>query len=106
MARGFVCFAYLAAVIDCQSRRVLARRWSISMDMAFLTEAVEDAITKFGTSKIFNRDRCSQFTSSAFTGLWLEHGIRIRMYGKGFWRDNVFIEHVWRSIRSGRWGQL
>ena len=95
MARGFV---YLAAVIDWYSRRVLAWRLSISMDTAFCTEAVEEAIAKYGKPDIFNTDQGSQFTSSAFTGLLLESGIRISMDGKGCWRDNVFIERVWRSI--------
>jgi putative transposase len=96
MARGFV---YLAAVIDWNSRRVLAWRLSISMDTAFCTEAVEEAIARYGKPEIFNTDQGSQFTSSGFTGLLLEHGIRISMDGKGCWRDNVFIERVWRSIK-------
>ena len=96
MARGFV---YLAAVIDRHSRRVLAWRLSISMDTPFCTEAVEEAIAKYGKPEIFNTDQGSQFTSSAFTGLPPGHGIRISMDGKGYWRDNVFIERVWRSIK-------
>ena len=96
MARGFV---YLAAVIDWYSRRVLAWRLSISMDTEFCIEAVEEAIARYGTPEIFNTDQGSQFTSSAFTGLLTDHGIRISMDGKGCWRDNVFIERLWRSIK-------
>ena len=96
MVRGFV---YLATVIDCHRRRVLAWHLSISMDTAFCTEAVEEAIAKCGKPEIFDTDQGSQFTSSAFTGLLLESGIRISMDGKGCWRDNVFIERVWRSIK-------
>ena len=96
MVRGFV---YLATVIDCHRRRVLAWHLSISMDTAFCTEAVEEAIAKCGKPEIFNTDQGSQFTSSTFSGLLLEHGIRISMDGKGCWRDNVFIERVWRSIK-------
>ena len=96
MARGFV---YLTAVIDWYSRRVLAWRVSISMDTEFCIEAVEEAIMKHGTPEIFNTDQGSQFTSSAFTGLLIAHGIRISMDGKGCWRDNVFIERLWRSIK-------
>ena len=96
MARGFV---YLAAVIDWHSRRVLAWRLSISMDTAFCTEAVEEAIARFGKPEIFNTDQGSQFTSSAFTELLHEHGIRISMDGKGCWRDNVFVERLWRSVK-------
>ena len=96
MARGFV---YLAAVIDWHSRRVPAWRLSISMDTAFCTEAVEEAITKYGKSEIFNTDQGSQFTSSAFAGMLHGNGIRVAMDGKGICRDNVFIKRIWRSIK-------
>jgi putative transposase len=96
MARGFV---YLAAVLDWHSRRVLAWRVSISMDTAFCVEAVEEAIGKYGAPEIFNTDQGSQFTSSAFTSLLHAHDMRISMDGKGCWRDNVFVERLWRSIK-------
>lgn len=95
MARGFV---YPAAVLDWYSRRVLAWRVSILMDTAFCTEAVEEAITRYGTPEIFNTDQGSQFTNTSFTGLHV-HGIRISMDGKGCWRDNVFIERLWHSVK-------
>ena len=94
MARGFV---YLAAVIDWFSRRVLAWRVSIDMAVDFCLEAVEEAIARHGTPGIFNTDQGSQFTSLAFTGLLTDNAIAISMDGKGAWRDNVFIERVWRS---------
>ena len=90
---------HLAAVIDWYSRQVLAWRLSISMDTEFCTNAVEGAITRYGTLEIFNTDQGSQFTSTAFTGLLTDHGIHISMDGKGCWRDNVFIEMLWRSIK-------
>jgi len=96
MARGFV---YLAAVIDWLSRRVLAWRVSIDMAVDFCLEAVEEAIARHGTPGIFNTDQGSQFTSLAFTGLLTDNGIAISMDGKGAWRDNVFIERVWRSVK-------
>jgi putative transposase len=96
MARGFV---YLAAVIDWFSRRVLAWRVSIDMAVDFCLEAVEEAIARHGTPGIFNTDQGSQFTSLAFTGLLTDNGIAISMDGKGAWRDNVFIERVWRSVK-------
>lgn len=96
IAPGFV---DLAAVIDWCSRRVLAWRVSISTDTEFCTDAVEEAITWYGTPEIFNTDQGSQFTSTAFTGLLIDHGIRISMDGKGCWRDKVFIERLWRSIK-------
>lgn len=96
MARGFV---YLAAVIDCFSRRVLAWRVSIDMAVDFCLEVVEEALARHGTPDIFNTDQGSQFTSLAFTGLLTDNGIAISMDGKGAWRDNVFIERVWRSVK-------
>lgn len=96
MARGFV---YIAAVIDWHSRRVLSWRVSISMDTEFCTDAVEEAITRYGMPEIFNTDHGTQFTSSAFNCLLHDHCIRISMDGKGCWRDNVFIERLWRSIK-------
>jgi putative transposase len=96
MARGFV---YLAAVADWFSRRVLAWRLSISMAVDFCIEAVEEALARYGRPEIFNTDQGSQFTSIDFTGLLHRHEIAISMDGKGAWRDNVFVERLWRSLK-------
>src|SRR5271155_2150473 len=96
MKRGFV---YLAAVIDWFTRRVLAWRVSITMEVDFCIEAVEEAMARHGKPEIFNTDQGSQFTSTAFTGLLQDNGIRISMDGKGAWRDNVFVERLWRSVK-------
>jgi putative transposase len=96
MARGFV---YLTAVIDWFTRRVLAWRVSISMDVDFCLDAVDEALTRYGRPEIFNTDQGSQFTSAAFTGLLLENAIKISMDGRGSWRDNVFVERLWRSVK-------
>ena len=96
MARGFV---YLVAVLDWYSRKVLSWRVSITMDVHFCLEALEEAIALHGKPEIVNTDQGSQFTSLAFTGLLKKHGIRISMDGKGAWRDNVFIERLWRSVK-------
>lgn len=96
MKRGFV---YLAAVIDWFSRRVLAWQISITMEVDFCIEVLEEAIARHGKPEIFNTDQGSQFTSAAFAGLLTAHGIAIRMDGKGAWRDNVFIERLWRSVK-------
>jgi putative transposase len=96
MAKGFV---YLAAVVDWATRRVLAHRVSITMEADFCIAAVEEAIAKYGKPEIFNTDQGSQFTSEAFTGLLKQHGIAISMDGKGAWRDNVFVERLWRTIK-------
>jgi putative transposase len=96
MARGFV---YLAAVVDWFSRRVLAWRVSITMEVEFCLEAVEEALAKHGRPEIFNTDQGSQFTSVDFTGLLLDNAIAISMDGRGAWRDNVFVERLWRSVK-------
>ena len=96
MARGFV---YLAAVLDWASRRVLSWRLSITMEAAFCVEALEEALAKYGKPEIFNTDQGSQFTGAAFTGVLAANDIKISMDGKGAWRDNVFVERLWRSIK-------
>jgi putative transposase len=96
MARGFV---YLAAVVDWFSRRVLAWKLSITMDVSFCIEALEEALSKNEKPEVFNTDQGSQFTSEAFTGRLKENGIRISMDGRGRWRDNVFVERIWKSIK-------
>ena len=96
MARGFV---YLAAVVDWFSRRVLAWRVSIDMAVDFCLEAVEEAMARHGKPDIFNTDQGSQFTSVAFTGVLADNGIAISMDGRGAWRDNVFVERLWRSVK-------
>jgi putative transposase len=96
MARGFV---YLAAVVDWFSRRVLAWRLSIAMEAAFCIEALEEALVRYGRPEIFNTDQGSQFTSHDFTSVLSKNSIAISMDGKGAWRDNVFVERLWRSIK-------
>ena len=96
MARGFV---YLAAVVDWFSRRVLAWKLSITLEVEFCIEAVEEALVRHGRPEIFNTDQGSQFTSGDFTGLLLKNEIAISMDGKAAWRDNVFVERLWRSVK-------
>jgi len=96
MARGFV---YLAVVLDWFSRRVVAWRLSITMQSSFCVAALEDAVARYGKPDIFNTDQGSQFTAAAFTDVLAEKGITISMDGKGAWRDNVFVERLWRSVK-------
>jgi putative transposase len=96
MARGFV---YLAVVLDWATRRVLSWRLSITMEAAFCIETLEDALARHGRPEIFNTDQGSQFTGAAFTAVLAGHGIAISMDGKGAWRDNVFVERLWRSVK-------
>jgi len=96
MERGFV---YLAVVLDWFSRRVLSWRLSITMEAAFCVATLQDALARHGKPDIFNTDQGSQFTSQAFTGVLASNDIAISMDGKGAWRDNVFVERLWRSVK-------
>lgn len=96
MARGFV---YLVVVLDWFTRRALSWRLSITLEADFCVEAVEEALARYGKPEIFNTDQGSQFTGAEFTGLLSRHEISISMDGKGAWRDNVFVERLWRSVK-------
>jgi putative transposase len=96
MARGFV---YLTAVVDWASRRVLAHRVAITLESCHAVEALEEAFAKCGLPEIVNTDQGSQFTATEFTDAVLSRNVLLSMDGKGAWRDNVFVERVWRSVK-------
>jgi putative transposase len=96
MARGFV---YLVAVIDWYTRKVLAWRLSNTLSTDFCVDALEEALAKYGSPEIFNTDQGCQFTSIEFTAVLKIHGVKISMDGKGRWRDNVFVERLWKSVK-------
>jgi putative transposase len=97
MERGFL---YLFAVLDWATRRVLAWRLSNTLTADFCIETMQEAIAKHGKPEIFNTDQGSQFTDGDFVAMIRdEHGIALSMDGKGCWRDNVFIERFWRSLK-------
>jgi len=96
MARGFV---FLTAVLDWHSRRVLAHRVSITMDADFCVEALQEAMARYGNPQIMNTDQGSQFTSTEFIDELRDNGIDISMDGRGQWRDNVFVERLWKSVK-------
>ena len=96
MAHGWV---YLCAIVDWASRRVLAHRISITMEADFCIEALEEAFAKYGQSEIFNTDQGSQFSSLDFTSALKARQIEISMDGRGSWRDNVFVERLWKSVK-------
>ena len=96
MAKGFV---YLTVVLDWHTRRVLSHRVSNTMDVSFCLDTVAEAIQKYGTPDIMNTDQGSQFTGDGFIGLLKDNEIEISMDGKDSWRDNVFVERLWRSVK-------
>lgn len=99
MRRGFL---YLVAIMDWATRAVLAWRLSNTMHPDFCVEALEEALARYGTPRIFNTDQGSQFTSDDFTGALKKAGVKISMDGRGRWMDNVFIERLWRSLKYER----
>ena len=96
MAKGF---CYLVAIMDWASRKVLSWRLSNTLDPSFCTDALEEAISRYGTPQIFNTDQGSQFTADAFISMLTTHKIRISMDGRGCWMDNIFIERLWKSVK-------
>jgi putative transposase len=92
-------FSYLIAIMDWASRKVLSWRLSNTMDASFCSEALEEAITRYGCPEVFNSDQGSQFTSDDFIDVLKDHKIRISMDGRGRWFDNVFVERLWRSVK-------
>lgn len=96
MNKGFV---YLTVMMDWYSRRILSWRLSNSLDSSFCVDALEEALYRYGKPEIFNTDQGSQYTSEAFTDVLKANDIRISMDGKGAWRDNVFVERLWRSVK-------
>ena len=93
---------YLCAVVDWYSRKVLAWRLSNTMDVQFCVDAMQEAIARWGTPAIFNTDQGSQFTAEEFTRVVLDAGCKLSMDGRGAWRDNVFVERLWRSVKYER----
>ncbi len=92
-------FAYLVAIIDWYSRKVLSWRLSNSMDAAFCVDCLEEALIKYGRPEIFNSDQGSQFTSTAFTDVLKREAVAISMDGRGRALDNIFVERLWRTVK-------
>ena len=99
MARGFV---YLAAVVDVASRRVLTHKVAITLEACHAREIIEEAFARYGIPEIVNTEQGSQFTATEFTDAVLAQGCKLSMDGRGAWRDNVFVERVWRSVKYER----
>ena len=96
MQKGFL---YLVAVMDWATRRVLSWRLSNTLDARFGTDALTEALQRYGRAEIFNTDQGSQFTSLEFTSVLKESGVAISMDGRGRCMDNIFIERLWRSLK-------
>jgi len=92
-------FGYLVAIMDWHSRKVLSWRFSNTLDTQFCTDALDEALAKYGPPAIFNTDQGSQFTSDSFTSRLKTAGVKISMDGRGRWLDNRFIERLWRSLK-------
>lgn len=99
MARGF---AYLTAVVDAASRKVPAHKVAITLEACHAKEVIEQAFLRHGVPEIVNTDQGSQFTATAFTDVVLARECKLSMDGRGAWRDNVFVERFWRSVKYER----
>ena len=96
MRKGFV---YLTAIVDVATRRVMAHKVATSLEACHAKEIMQEAIAKYGVPEIVNTDQGSQFTAEEFTRVVLERGAKLSMDGRGAWRDNVFVERLWRSVK-------
>jgi putative transposase len=99
MAKGFV---YLTAVVDVASRRALTHKVAVTLEACHAREIIEEAFARFGMPEIVNTDQGSQFTAEEFTNAVLSKGVKLSMDGRGAWRDNVFVERLWRSVKYER----
>jgi putative transposase len=99
MARGFM---YLIAIMDWATRKVLSWRLSNTLDTRFCVEALKEALFKYGAPQIYNSDQGCQFTSEAFTSVLKAWDVKISMDGKGRFKDNIFIERLWRTLKYER----
>ena len=99
MQRGFV---YLVAVLDVASRKVLAHKVATTLEAIHAKEVINEAFARYGTPQIVNTDQGSQFTATEFTDVVLAQGCKLSMDGRGAWRDNVFVERFWRSVKYER----
>jgi putative transposase len=99
MTRGFV---YLTAVVDVASRCVLAHKVAITLEACHARDVIEQAFARYGVPDIVNTDQGSQFTAETFTEVVLNQGCQLSMDGRGAWRDNVFVERLWRSVKYER----
>lgn len=99
MAKGFV---YLTAVVDVASRRVLTHKVAVTLEACHASEIMQEAFARYGMPEIVNTDQGSQFTADEFTEVVLAKGCKLSMDGRGSWRDNVFVERIWRSVKYER----
>ena len=99
MAHGYV---YLVAVVDVASRKVLAHKTATTLEAIHAKDVIEEAFARWGVPEIVNTDQGSQFTAEEFTHAVLKRGCKLSMDGRGAWRDNVFVERLWRSVKYER----
>ena len=96
MRQGFV---YLTAIVDVTTRRVMAHKVATTLEACYAREIMQVELAKYGAPEIVNTDQGSQFTAEEFTQLVLDSGAKLSMDGGGAWRDNVFVECLWRSVK-------
>ena len=99
MAKGYV---YLTAVVDWASRKVLAAKLAITLEAIHAVEVLQEAFNRHGKPEIINTDQGSQFTAYEFVQTVKSGGCQLSMDGRGAWRDNIFVERLWKTIKYER----
>jgi len=99
MAKGYV---YLTAVVDWASRKILASKLAVTLEAVHAVDVLQEAFKRYGQPEIINTDQGSQFTAMEFVQTVKKQGCKLSMDGKGAWRDNVFVERLWRTIKYER----
>jgi putative transposase len=99
MAQGYV---YLTAVVDWASRKILAAKIAITLEAVHAVEVLQDAFNRYGKPEIINTDQGSQFTAYEFVQAVKSRGCQLSMDGRGAWRDNIFVERLWKTIKYER----
>ena len=89
-------------IVDVASRKVLTHRVAITLDLCHAREVMDQALTMYGTPEVVDADQDSQFTGKKFTGVVLAAGCKLSMDGRGAWRDNVFLDRLWPSVKYKR----
>jgi putative transposase len=92
-------FVYLTAIVDVATRRVMAHKVATTLEACHAREIMQQALARYGAPEIVNTDQGSQFTAEEFTAVVLGSGAKLSMDGRGAWRDNVFVERLWRSVK-------
>lgn len=92
-------FAYLAAIIDWNSKKILSWKLSNAMDVHLTTRVLNEALSQYPKPEIVNSDQGSQYTATEHIEILKQNNISISMDAKGRSIDNIVIERFWRTLK-------